>query len=346
MYQVEYDGGTRVSPRIVWFKGTVALKKGQGLCYDRDYYTALTGEALVDAYAMRDRFVDVPDGTNNRAFAGVAAQNYDAKSVPQRVQIYEPGSVCELQLGIDVVAGTTRLTCSASEADGGRFVEVGFGGRGSAIALQTNASGRISESLDGTAAVSGTVTLTKTALFANAVVGDRVVILGGDDGAPTPGVYTIVTRTSADVVQLDSAPGNGDVACYVIKAVDQYALCLLEDGAESNLTEWLAPTGATTLVPMVGGVTNFVGGYDVGTSDSLAVLADGDEVGLRKEFKLWGALATNDQMVTPATAGVQLDGTTALNAMEFDNVAAVDRSLLEWVGPYWKLIQNTGTALT
>lgn len=340
---VGYEKQVRRYKRRVFFQGTGALVKGQGVCYNKLWADTGTGELATDAHGYRDKYVNLPSNTLNRWFAGVTVQAYAAKATGQWIEIYEPGSVCMVSIGRDTTIGTTFLTCSAATADAGRFIDAGFMGRGTAQIIQTKASGNLGQSLDGTAAVSGT-TLTKTALFTDAVVGDKVIIYGGTNSVPVPAEYTIATRTSADEVELSSAPGNGDVCCYVISGTTPpEALAYLCDGEESGLVEWIdCANGAVSV--MVGGVTEVCGGYDLSTGDATFALADAIQPGLKKAFKLRGALGMNDLLITPDTAGVQLDGSTALNSLELDGDG--DRSVLEWKYGIWKLVENNGTALT
>lgn len=341
MTDVLYEKQARRIKRRVFHQGTAAIRKGEGCCYTRDWTDSGTGETATDAHGYRDKYVEVPSIDNNLWFAGVAVQDYKANANGQWMEIYEPGSVCMILIGRDTVIGATRLTCSAAVADRGRFIDAGFVGRGSATILQTNASGNLGQSLDGTATVS-TATVTKTSLFTNASAGDILVIYGGTDSVPVPLEYVISSVTNNNEAILTSSPGDGDVACYVISGTTSpEAMAYLEDGAESGLTEWIDPVNGAVSV-MIGGVTNVVGGDALGSGDATHALADGTP-GLKKGFKLWGALSGNDFVVSPDTAGVQLDGSTALNSMEFDG--ADDVSVVEWRGFGWTLIENSGTGL-
>ena len=76
--------------RKVWFTGSTALRMGQGLCYDLDYYSSKSGEAVTDPLGFRGNYVAVSDTTNNLAFAGVTDQAYPAKSGGQLITINMP----------------------------------------------------------------------------------------------------------------------------------------------------------------------------------------------------------------------------------------------------------------
>ena len=84
----------------VWFSGSTAVRKGMGLCYDLDTVTTDTGETATDPWGRRGRLVAVPSTSNNNSFAGYATQAYSAKTGGQEIEIYVPGSICEVEVGI------------------------------------------------------------------------------------------------------------------------------------------------------------------------------------------------------------------------------------------------------
>ncbi len=118
---------------FVWFSGTVALKEGQGVCYNWDYGTA------ADYDARRTNHVEVPTILNAPYFAGVAARPYSANSGGQFIEIFLPGSTCNVWTLIDTVVGVGRITCQAGAGvvAAGYWTVTGFPGKGSAIPLQT-----------------------------------------------------------------------------------------------------------------------------------------------------------------------------------------------------------------
>lgn len=341
MDTVRYIKQARVLPRKVFFTGTGALVKGQGVCFDRDYGTA------ADREYRRDSYVALPSRTNNLAFAGVCAKSYDANAAGQMIEIYEPGSVCEVAVGVDTVVDSTILTCSAGEGDPGRFAKPGFMGRGSAIALQT-LTNLVGSSYDGTAAVSAGETLTKTGAFAGAAAGDKVYILGGASSAGvdavTPGEYTIASVTSNDAVELTTAPGNGQVVFYCISG-NKTCLALLLDGEESGLVDFISPidNAAAAPVAMVGGTTYVCGGYTIGAGDSTLTLADGTRMGMKKMFIGLGTLTTNDMAIT-VTSGIQKDHSTALAKVEID--AAAEEVQLTWRYDKWVCDWTAGATIS
>lgn len=131
----------RVIKKTVFFTGSTALSKGMGLCYERDYVGTATGTTATDGCELRDVRVEVPSNANNMAFAGVVLRSYAAKSNGQYVEIAEPGSVCKVLTTVATTVNGTYVTCLAGGANAGKFTTVGFKGRGTAKALQTDADG-------------------------------------------------------------------------------------------------------------------------------------------------------------------------------------------------------------
>jgi len=118
----------------VWFSGSTALLEGQGLCFNNDY----TGDGATYAEARRCNEVELPSITNARWFAGVSARAYSAKAGGQFIEIYVPGSVCNVLLyGPSVTNSSCVVTCQAGGTYAGYFTRSGFQGEGSAVPLQT-----------------------------------------------------------------------------------------------------------------------------------------------------------------------------------------------------------------
>jgi hypothetical protein len=147
--QVYHNTGKVIAKRV-FFTGSTAISKGIGLCYERDYTSTTTGETATDACALRDARVELPSNANNLTFAGVALKSYPAKTNGQWVEIAEPGSVVKI-LTDTSIATTVGVTCVTCLTGTGKFTTVGFGGRGTARALQTDADGGLilAELLDG-----------------------------------------------------------------------------------------------------------------------------------------------------------------------------------------------------
>ena len=235
----------------VWFNGTGALKEGQGVCYNWDYGTAAT------RLARRTNEVEVPTILNAPFFAGVATRAYTASAGGQMIEIYLPGSTCNVWTLTNTVIGVGRITChaGAGAVAAGLWTLTGFPGKGSAIPLQT------------------------------------------------------VTA------------GSGSLC-----------LVMLEDGEQSGLVERLTPwTGveAEAKVFMVGGVSYFSGSADDSGAKTFA-LADGTKVGQRKGFFCSVVLNSDTLVVTPASTGVRLDGSTTLASFTMET--AQDAIIVKWSG--------------
>jgi len=361
-----YISGPSYRRRRVWFPGSTAIKKGMGLCWDLDVAGSDTGQAATDGWGRRGNSVAVPDTTNNLAFAGVATQNYSAKANGQMIDIYIPGGLADVAVGLATVINSTRLTCSVNSADAGRFTLQALSGRGTALALQTKAAatgGDITHSnLTGAATTSWTspsLTINSTGIGTACGYGDatiaptefRVVILGGattldsTTAVATKGEYAVVTAPSADTITIATNIGTAcAVTLYVIKSTYPTVLCYLEDGEESGLQEVLTPKSAAAIQSMVGGTTFLCGGLTLAT-DSTATLADGLVEGQLKAFALLGTLTTQDWLLT-VTSGIQLNGTSALASLELD--AAGDYAVMEWhgkLGPTTTGVWNTKSSV-
>lgn len=356
--------------KTVWFTGSGALKKGRGLCYDIDVATTLTGQTATDPWGRRGRLVALPSTSNNLAFAGVTTQAYTAKTGGQTISIFLPGSICEVQVGIASTifsqAAGTRHTCSVNSADAGAFTLDGLPGRGSAMALETQAradGGNIAfTSLDGVATaawVDPSLTITATGIGTACGYGDddidptefRVIVLGGATDADSEtdvavqGDYAVVTAPTADTITIATDIGDVDVTCYVVKNTYSCVLCKLDDGVESGLQEVLTPKTATAIQNMIGGVTFLAGGFTM-ASDSTSTLADGIVEGQMKAVACLGALTTQDWLLT-VTSGLKAAG-TALTSIELD--AAGEHATLVWYGNYgpgttglWRVLEFDGT---
>ena len=356
--------------KSVWFTGSTAIRKGMGLCYDLDVAGTGTGETATDPWGRRGRLVAVPSTSNNLAFAGYASQAYTAKTGGQTITIFEPGSICEVEVGLASTifsqSAGTRHTVSVNSGDAGRSTLDGLAGRGSAIALETQAAaagGNIAfTSLDGTATAawsSPSLTITATGIGTACGYGDDdidptefvVVVLGGATDADSTtdvavqGEYPVVTAPTADTITIATDIGDVDVTCYVIKNTYPCILCKTEDGPESGLQEVLTPKSATAIQSMIGGVTFLAGGFTMAT-DSTATLADGIIEGQMKAFACLGALGTQDYLIT-VTSGLKAAG-TALATIELD--AAGEHATLVWHGNYgpgtaglWRILEMTGT---
>ena len=123
----------------VWFAGSTALKQGQGCCYDWDYEEDSAVSTKDDTVfdGRRTNRVEVPTILNARYFAGVTARSYSAKSGGQFLEIYRPGSTCNVWSTVSNTIGVGRTTCQVGDTEAGAFGYGGYPGEGSATALQT-----------------------------------------------------------------------------------------------------------------------------------------------------------------------------------------------------------------
>jgi hypothetical protein len=332
----------------VWYAGTDAIQEGEGLCYNTDYGTA------ANADGRRSAFVERPSASNNKAFAGVAARSYTAKSGGQFVEINQPGSKgVNIALGADTTIDTGFLNFTAGTgSEAGRFVKAGYRGRGAAYIRQT-VTALIESSLTGAWSLdTDGVTLTVVAT-AGLAAGDTVVLLGGEieDGGASivPGKYTIASVTNATVLVLSSSAITGTAGAAVTCTGYAYtgnpvAQADLLDGEESGGVEFLSPpnAGVVGLSYMTGGVSYICGGVTL-AADVDVTFAQGTYPGEKKAFICLGTMTTSDVTIDLATNGIQIDGSTALaevNAID----AAADAAYLEFKGARWFAADLAGGA--
>jgi hypothetical protein len=174
-----HEDKVRKIKRRVKYTGSDAVTKGYGLCYDRDYGTA----ASIDG--LRDKHVALPTSANNGSFAGVAAQSYPAKAGGQWIEIFEPGSVCEVYFdGTTAIGEKTFYTCQIGGGGSGTFdiVTLGYMGRGTARVMQTRTGAglALAELMDGPESFLIETLVTGTGSGAlQSMVGGVTVIAGG-----------------------------------------------------------------------------------------------------------------------------------------------------------------------
>lgn len=139
---------TKQNPTIskwVWYENAVAgtgeaILEGQALCFNYDY----TGDGATYSDARRVNHVEKPTVTNAQWFAGVAARAYSAKDGGQLIEIYCPGSVCNIHLNASAastVVGQGLLTFDLTDGVEGQFLRTGMVGAGSAVPLQSTTGG-------------------------------------------------------------------------------------------------------------------------------------------------------------------------------------------------------------
>ena len=122
-----------------WFEGngssTQTLYEGMGVCRNSDYGTATAADA------RRSNRVELPKDGNDLHFVGVLARDYSIPSSGTMVEVYEPGSVCNVRckIGEDATINSTVLVCVQ---DTGLWEPYGSEtGKGTARALQTITGG-------------------------------------------------------------------------------------------------------------------------------------------------------------------------------------------------------------
>jgi len=290
------------------YTGTAALKRGYGMCYDLDALTTNTGQTAADPWGRRGlREVQLPNQSNNLAFAGVLTQDYPAGAAGRTltIQLATPGG-CAMVAGIEpTVINATQLTCIAPSAlqatsgytsTAGLFGKGGLPGRGTALALQTMADAadnpRETEYLGVSAYANTTGTITSSGKFTNAAVGDIVwVLAGGVANAAKAGKYYIIEVTSVNAVIISATPGGdaildvtsngGKIAIATQPAGEPLTMVYLYDGEESGLSEWDVPVTGAATAAMVGGWSNYVAAVTLAADHDMPV-ADGTRVGMLK----------------------------------------------------------------
>ena len=337
-------------PLAVWYTGTDQVREGEAFCFN---ISNVTGAAATLYNGLRHNYVTRPSTTNAGAFAGVAARNYYASSTGTLIELYIPGSKgVKVALGVDTVLNTGMLTFQVGGGNGaaGRFVKTGFAGRGSIVPRQTvtavlesNMTGAWSLATDGvTLTVSSTTGLS---------AGDSVVFLGGEKESAAkyvvPGRYVISSITSPTVLVLTAtavfATPDSAVTCtgYAFTGNPTCQADLLE-GPESGGVEFVSPPntgGAATMTYMVGGWSYVCGGVTIGSAVANGALAQGTVYGQRKAFAGLGTLTSNGVTVNPATNGLQLDSSTALDLITID--AAAEVIVIEW-NSIWRTLGLAG----
>ena len=356
------EQGDSKKTKRVWFSGSTAVREGMGLCYDFTVTTAggVTTRAVTVGDSPRGFVVAVPSTSNNGQFAGVADKAYPAVSGGRIIDINEPGSICNVDLGTATTNDTGYLGCSVNSPDAGRFVDVGdtHMGRGVAKPLQTvavsgtaGAAAPVYSEFTGTGSIAlDGVTLTQSTAFGNVLAGDKIIIYGVENDVDSVPVTTaaalantVASKTSSSIIVLTTAingAGAARVAFYIIRN-NPLCRCLLMDGPESGLFQYntINDGANTTVITLVGGTT-FMGPASILTADQTAVLADsGEYIGQLMTFRLMGAITlTSIEFVltlTPTGTGLA-DPSSTLTTITFE--AADDTVTLMWNGVKWQCI--------
>lgn len=150
--QTVHGGGTTpVFTQRVYYIGTDELLEGYSLCYNFDSYDQ-SAEALSthmntgdfgvdDASPARRIQVEKPSINNCVHWAGVVSEKSAGKTGPCWVEIYKPGSVCNIWCDASVDHGSTGVGMNSGQiltfsCDSYGFEYAGVPGVGSAIVLQ------------------------------------------------------------------------------------------------------------------------------------------------------------------------------------------------------------------
>ena len=222
---------------MVWFGGSTALVTGQAVCFNWDYGS----DAAVRDGSRMNR-VEVPTILNAPYFAGVAVCAYPANTGGRMIEIYLPGSLCDIASKASTTIGVGRLTFEVGGTYAGYFRDTeGFPGEGSCVPLQT-------------------------------------INRGTDAGT---------------------------------------CLAMLETGVQSGGIERVVVVQSSAVVCMVGGVTMFTGASITGNS-TFALVQGTYESQLKKFYVRTAITGGNDMVVTPATDGIQMDGSSALDTITFN----------------------------
>ncbi len=363
---VQYQKQAYSKKGLFVYKGTAALKKGHGMCFDLDYYTATTGQAVTDAFGARGlKVVQRPLNSNNGAFAGVLTQNYPARaSGLQLVELALPGGCAMISQRIASTINAGLLTCVVGEDDSGNVTGIngvfghgGFPGRGSAIPLQTLAAATLGDlafqNLLGTATSvydsgTGLTTITMTAAgtalgyvsAAVACAGYEVTVWGGATAADSTtercpsGVYPCVKALTADTFTVTGDTGNGALTINIAK-IDMLRLAYLMEGRESGLSCPFLPETAAVITPVIdSGMIIVLGGLTM-AADCEPVVNDGTIPGQRLGFYMLATVVTGEMLWNITSAMDQIEGTLATIEMN----TAGEHAWFEWVnfGP------NTGS---
>lgn len=342
-------------PLWLWYEGTDALREGEALCFNISYGTA------TDKDGRRGNHVTRPGTANAGDFAGVAARDYMASPTGRFIEVYGPGSRgVSIALGTNATLNTGLLTFQVGGGDGaGRWVAGKYRGIGAAIPRQTVSAAVVTDGMDGSwSLATDGVTLTVADTTALAP-GGTVVLLGGkNEGsgkAIVPGKYVIASITSETVLVLaKSAAGATPAAAltctgYAYLGNPKCQADLVAFGDPVGGAEFVAPPGATggAITAALFGVTYVCAGLAI-SADATVALAQGKYHGHKKAFFVLGTMTTKAFVVNPATAGLQLDGSTAMvTAKAMD--AAGDGLFLEFNGAKWRatgVIGDTTLAAT
>ncbi len=288
----KYENQGYVIPKRVWFScptNDTILRRGTGLCYNYSYTETGTGRTATDGYGKRGQVVVLPSSSVNRHFAGVTVKDYPMITAGTNqgmwIDIYEPGSVCEVLVGQTTAINTGFLTCSCDAPDVGIFSQVGLPGRGSMTPLQTITITR--RDISGVTVVDAaglniSETGIGTAIGATAETGDYVMYImshaitgtGVADATFVRGKFNLSYVGADDVLLTSTTAATGhdnpttavdsttasSVFYYITPKAGQYCLAYLQTGEESGCQQVIElDYGVQTFDMMAGGTSHFHG---------------------------------------------------------------------------------------
>ena len=280
---ISVNAPTKLMPTVskwVWFSGSEALLEGQAVCYDFNYNSpeeVVAETTQEDADARRANHVELPSTTNAQWFAGVSARKYSAKTNGQFIEIYTPGSVCNILILVgDVDCGTHLLTFDVTDGGTdatdyrGYFRYAGLPGEGSAVTLQDVDASELTDAGDGVTCQallqvgppSGGVQVVQavddTAL--TEMVGGTTYVIGcaaaTDAATAAPAVstveglrkqYQIITTAMSNTHDFEITPAKLGVGTKDA----EISVLILDAIGDSAVLQWL------------GGTWNVVGGYGI-----------------------------------------------------------------------------------
>lgn len=264
----------------VWFEGSEALLEGQAVCYNFDYNSAVEVAAATTqevADARRMNHVELPSTSNAQWFAGVCSRKYAANSTGQFIEIYKPGSVCNILILIgDVDCGVNLLTFDVTDGGTdatdwrGYFRYAGLPGEGSAVTLQDVDASSLVDAGDGVKC--------QALLQVGPPSGGVQVVQAVDDTALTEmvGGTTLVVGCAASTGVATAAPAVSYVEglrkqyrmlTTAMSSTHDFAVTPASLGVGSKDTAIAACTldavGDSIVLVIAGGVWNLVGGYGI-----------------------------------------------------------------------------------
>ena len=370
---VNYRKQAYVKKGLFIYLGTTALKKGHGMDFDLDYFTAETGEAVTDKFGARGlKVIETPSNSNNDAFAGVLTRDYPARvSGTQIIELYLPGGCAIIAQRVASTINAGLLTCAVCEDDSGDTTLLngifGFGGlpgRGSALPLQTLAAATLGkmawQNIAGTAIsvyASGTGLTTITLAGLGTACGYvstaidaadyELNVFGGATAADSTtercpsGVYPVVQATGTATITVTGDTGDGALTMTVTKK-NMFTLAYLMDGPESGLSAYFLPETAAVITPIIdSGAIIVLGGLTM-AADCEPVVNDGTISGQRLGLFILATLVTKEMLWNITSAMDQNEGT--LSTIEMNT--AGEFATLEWLNFGTNLAANGTWQLT